>query len=162
MLKMIRLPPTVLSYHGHVEAEIMPAPTFDTLARQEGFRYPTNSGSTFPILNQFVQPHLESFNALFDDSGQPVGGLLSLAIRDIGERVVFDGKGITASGSDSGGWGHRMRRELIEQTYPVFCCSPDNTIRQVWIENVSIARPLVPDKDVTATERKVFPTEVSV
>jgi len=36
------------------------------------------------------------------------------------------------------------------------------TTFQVWIESVSIARPLVPDKDITANERKVFPSEVSL
>jgi len=93
-------------------------PTFDTLAREYSFRHPTNTGSTYPILNEFIKPHLESFNALFDDSGLPLGdgngsGLLSLAIKDIGERVVFDGKGIV---HDDGvnNRGNRMRSELME------------------------------------------------
>jgi DNA-directed RNA polymerase I subunit RPA2 len=93
-------------------------PTFDTLAREHSFRHPTNTGSTYPILNEFIKPHLESFNALFDDSGLPMGdgngsGLLSLAIKDIGERVVFDGKGIV---NDDGvnNRGNRMRSELME------------------------------------------------
>jgi hypothetical protein len=30
----------------------------------------------------------------------------------------------------------------------------------VWIDQVSIARPMVPDKDRTARERRVFPFEV--
>jgi hypothetical protein len=29
----------------------------------------------------------------------------------------------------------------------------------VWIEQVSIGRPMVPEKDKTARERRVFPTE---
>jgi hypothetical protein len=33
---------------------------------------------------------------------------------------------------------------------------------EVWIEGVSIARPLVPERDVNVAERKVFPTEVSL
>lgn len=90
-----------------------PKSTFNTLAREESFRYPTNKGSTIPILNEFVAPHIESFNSLFDDSGLPPGdgdgrGLLSTAIKDIGERVVFDGNGKIGTESGETGWGNRM------------------------------------------------------
>ncbi|KAH9482341.1 putative DNA-directed RNA polymerase I subunit RPA2 [Psilocybe cubensis] len=117
--------------------------TFNTLAREESFRNPPKDGSTYNILNEFVAPHIESFNALFDDSGLPSGdgdgrGLLNLCLKDIGERVIFDGSGRADSENGTGGWGNRMR---------------------VWIEQVTVARPMVPDKDRTATERKVFPTE---
>jgi DNA-directed RNA polymerase I subunit RPA2 len=94
-------------------------PTFDTLAREQSFKHPPKTASTFPILDEFVKPHLESFNALFDDSGLPVGdenglGLLSLAIKDIGERVVFDGKGRVGPESGEGSWGNRMSGEWME------------------------------------------------
>ncbi|KAF9534569.1 DNA-directed RNA polymerase I polypeptide 2 [Crepidotus variabilis] len=118
-------------------------PTFNTLAREKTFRSPSKDGSTYKILNEFVAPHIESFNALFDDSGLPAGdgdgrGLLSLGLRDIGERVVFDGNGRPDSESGVSGWGNRMR---------------------IWIDQVSIARPMVPEKDRNAIERKVFPSE---
>ncbi|KAH9965972.1 hypothetical protein BC827DRAFT_1181297 [Russula dissimulans] len=117
--------------------------TFNTLARESAFRNPPSGGSIFPILNEFVAPHIESFNALFDDSGLPFGdgdglGLLSLAIQDIGERVVFDGAGQSGPGGNQKVWGNRL---------------------SIWIDQVSIARPMVPDKDRRAIERKVFPTE---
>lgn len=91
-------------------------PTFNTLAREKTFREPSKDGSTYNILNDFVAPHIESFNALFDDSGLPAGdgdgrGLLSLAVKDIGERVVFDGSGLTNSETGMIGWGNRMRSE---------------------------------------------------
>lgn len=93
-------------------------PTFNTLAREASFRNPPTEGSTYNILNEFVTPHLESFNALFDDSGLPSGdgdgrGLLSLAIKDIGERVVFDGHGRVGSEAGQEGWGNRMRSESL-------------------------------------------------
>lgn len=92
-------------------------PTFNTLAREHSFRNPPKEGSTYSILNEFVAPHLESFNALFDDSGLPSGdgdgrGLLSLALKDIGERVAFDGDGKVGSESGPDGWGNRMRSKL--------------------------------------------------
>ncbi|TFY76650.1 hypothetical protein EWM64_g7363 [Hericium alpestre] len=118
--------------------------TFNTLAREHNFKQPTDKGLTVPILNEFVTPHIESFNALFDDSGLPSGdgdgrGLLSLGIKEIGERVAFDGDGRPGTESGTvGGWGNRM---------------------SIWIDQVSIARPMVSDRDRQATERKVFPTE---
>ncbi|KIY42894.1 beta and beta-prime subunits of DNA dependent RNA-polymerase [Fistulina hepatica ATCC 64428] len=111
-------------------------PTFDTLSREELFRNPPKNGSTYNILNEFVAPHLESFNALFDDSGLPSGdgdgsGLLRLALRDIGERSLFDHNA-------PDGFGNRMK---------------------VWLDQISIARPMVPDQDKTARERRIFPSE---
>jgi DNA-directed RNA polymerase I subunit RPA2 len=87
--------------------------TFSTLARESAFRHPPTDGPAFPILNEFIAPHIESFNALFDDSGLPFGdgdglGLLSLAIKDIGERVVFDGARQSSSRSGHHGRGNRM------------------------------------------------------
>ncbi|KAF9006698.1 hypothetical protein BDQ17DRAFT_1423565 [Cyathus striatus] len=115
-------------------------PTFNTLEREAAFRNPPKDRASYSILNEFVAPHIESFNSIFDDSGLPSGdgdgkGLLSLALKEIGERVVFD-KNIRDS-ADSG-WGNRMR---------------------IWIEQVTIARPMVPEKDKTARERRVFPSE---
>ncbi|KAL0580525.1 hypothetical protein V5O48_001512 [Marasmius crinis-equi] len=117
-------------------------PTFDTLRREKLFKQPPKKGSTYNILNEFVAPHIESFNALFDDSGLPSGdgdgkGLLSLALKDIGQRVVFDGTG--AEGT-SDGWGNRM---------------------EVWIEQVTVSRPMLPDRNKYAKEdRKIYPSEV--
>ncbi|KAH9948753.1 beta and beta-prime subunits of DNA dependent RNA-polymerase [Amylocystis lapponica] len=116
---------------------------FNTLAREKHFKNPPRKGSVVPILNEFVTPHLESFNALFDDSGLPAGdgdgrGQLSLAIKDIGERVVFDGKGQIGSESGQSGWGNRL---------------------SMWYEEVHVARPVVPEKDKNVMENRVFPSE---
>lgn len=98
--------------------------TFETLKRERFFRHPPQDGASVPILNEFVIPHLESFNALFDDSGLPPGdgdgkGLLSLALKDIGERVVLSGTGV--SGQEEGGkvWGSRMRSEFAAYIKPL-------------------------------------------
>jgi hypothetical protein len=91
--------------------------TFETLKRERLFRHPPQNGASVPILNEFVTPHLESFNALFDDSGLPLGdgdgkGLLSLALKDIGERVVFSGTGVSGEEGGERAWGTRMRGEF--------------------------------------------------
>lgn len=87
--------------------------SFNTLQREETFKNPPKKGHSVPILNEFVQPALESFNALFDDSGLPNGdgdgrGLISLGIKEIGENVVFDGKAQTGSEHGLRGWGNRL------------------------------------------------------
>jgi len=92
--------------------------TFNTLARESAFRNPPSGGSIFPVLNEFVAPHIESFNALFDDSGLPFGdgdgrGLLSLAIQDIGERVVFDEARQSGPGGNQKVRGNRLRSKNL-------------------------------------------------
>lgn len=113
-----RLQAVVDCYPGLVLAMGARTPTFNTLAREDSFKNPPKKGSTYNILNEFVTPHIESFNALFDDSGLPEGdgqglGLISLALKDIGERVVFDG-----NPSLGAGWGNRMRSEFPPYALP--------------------------------------------
>lgn len=86
---------------------------FDTLRREDAFRNPSKTGNEVPILQELVAPHIESFNALFDDSSLTLEegdgkGLLSLGIRDIGSKVVFDGAGAIGEPSGSAGWGNRL------------------------------------------------------
>lgn len=138
--------------------------TFHTLEREERFKHPPKSGHVAPILNEFVTPVLESFNALFDDSGLPKGdgdgrGLLSLGIKDIGERVVFDGKGDVGVESSQKGWGNRLTSTSL---YSVLSVCLSICVILVWYEQVSIARPMVSERDQNAKQRKVFPTEVSI
>lgn len=70
-----------------------PSHSFHTLTREAAFRYPSKSGADIPALEELVAPHIESFNALLEDPSAEGGkGLLALAVQDIGEKVVFDGK----------------------------------------------------------------------
>ena len=94
--------------------------TFNTLEREKNFKNPPKDAAVVPILNEFVTPHIESFNALFDDSGLPTGdgdgkGLFHLGLEDIGKRVVFDGKGDIGTESGQRGWGNRLSSELLFQ-----------------------------------------------
>lgn len=113
-----------------------PQSTFDTLRRESNFKNPPKDGHAVPILNEFVTPILESFNALFDDSKLPRGdgdgsGLLTLGIQGIGERVVFDGKGDIGSESGQRGWGNRLTS----------ACTPSYVVRrEVYILAYSVVR----------------------
>ena len=86
--------------------------SFRTLEREHSFRHPSKTGSDVPILDQLVAPHIESFNALFEDEGS--AGLLQLAVDDIGSRVVFDGAGKLGESSRRSGWGNKLESELYD------------------------------------------------
>jgi DNA-directed RNA polymerase I subunit RPA2 len=65
--------------------------SFQTLEREHAFRQPNKSGPAVPSLEELVAPHIESFDALFDDTYGP--SLIQLAIDDMTPRVLFDGSG---------------------------------------------------------------------
>lgn len=58
---------------------------FHTLERERRFASPPDE--TYPALAAAVAPHIGLFNALTDGPG---GGLLNLAVQDIGTRCIFD------------------------------------------------------------------------
>lgn len=59
---------------------------FDTVRREDLFRNPPTDRTAYPLLKNAVAPHVESFNAVFDDNG-----LLAHGLRDIGTKVFLDG-----------------------------------------------------------------------
>ncbi len=67
---------------------------FHTLRREKLFRNPPTDHSAYPALQIAVNPHIESFNALFRDGDPddiPPLGLIALGLADIGERSFLDG-----------------------------------------------------------------------
>ena len=60
---------------------------FDTLRREKLFRHPPKDRTPFPALLEAIQPHVESFNALLDESK-----LLEAALKDIGTKTFLDGQ----------------------------------------------------------------------
>ncbi len=59
---------------------------FDTVRREKLFRSPPTDKTAYPALAEAVEPHIESFNAVFEKDG-----LLEQAIKDIGTKVFLDG-----------------------------------------------------------------------
>ena len=59
---------------------------FDTVRRQHLFQNPPTDKSAYPALTEAIQPHVQSFNAIFGPKG-----LLSHGIQEIGIRTVLDG-----------------------------------------------------------------------
>lgn len=59
---------------------------FDTKRRHELFRNPPKDKTAYPTLAAAVDPHINSFNAIFAKGGQ-----LEEGIKDIGTKVFLDG-----------------------------------------------------------------------
>lgn len=72
-------------------------PSFQTLIREHSFKYPSASEALYPALQEAVQPHIDSFNAITRDN------LLEIAVRDIGKKTIFDHKG-----NENGGRGNKL------------------------------------------------------
>lgn len=89
--------PSVSERRAHPPPISKIKPSFSTLIREHSFQYPSTSISEFPALQEAVQPHIDSFNAITADN------LLEIAIRDIGKKTVFDHKGL-----ENGGRGNKL------------------------------------------------------
>jgi DNA-directed RNA polymerase I subunit RPA2 len=59
---------------------------FETLRRESLFQNPPKDHTAYPALAAAVKPHIDSFNALFENDG-----LISLGLRDIGTKTYLDG-----------------------------------------------------------------------
>ncbi|KAH6689206.1 DNA-directed RNA polymerase I subunit RPA2 [Plectosphaerella plurivora] len=61
---------------------------YNTLRREDLFRNPPKDHTAYPALQEAVNPHIESFNALFRTDGEP--SLLDHGIVDIGTKTYTD------------------------------------------------------------------------
>ncbi|KAL0475805.1 DNA-directed RNA polymerase [Neurospora intermedia] len=62
---------------------------FNQVRREKLFRDPPTDRTAYPALQAAVDPHIESFNALFRDDGKP--SLLDHALAEIGTKTFLDG-----------------------------------------------------------------------
>jgi len=72
-------------------------PSFQTLIREHSFKHPSTVEAEYPALQEAIQPHINSFNAITQDN------LLEIALKDIGKKTVFDHKG-----NNNGGRGNKL------------------------------------------------------
>lgn len=101
---------------------------FRTLEREKRFQNPPKDKSAFPLLQDAVAPHVGSFNALTDG---PDGGLLNLAVKDIGYKTIFD-----SNSTDRLGNKLKIRVELVQ-----------------------LAKPSVSPNDKLSLNRRTYPSE---
>ena len=62
---------------------------YNVLRREKLFRHPPTDRSAYPSLQLAVDPHIESFNALFGDDTRP--GLIDRGLAEIGTKTFLDG-----------------------------------------------------------------------
>lgn len=101
---------------------------YRTLEREERFSNPPKDKSAYPILKEAVAPHVGSFNALTEG---PDGGLLNLAVKDIGSKTIFD-----TNSTD------RLGNKL-----------------KIRVDSVQLAKPQVPRNDKLSVNRQTLPFE---
>ncbi|ODV96448.1 hypothetical protein PACTADRAFT_16580 [Pachysolen tannophilus NRRL Y-2460] len=102
---------------------------FKTLEREERFREPpTDKKELYPFLVDAVAPHVGSFNALTEGLD---GGLLNLAVKDIGTRTVFDT-------NDEKRLGNKL---------------------EIRVDSVELGKPAVPQNDKISINRRTYPSE---
>src|SRR5436190_21954965 len=82
--------------------------SFDTVKREKLFRNPPSDTSAYPTLQEAVKPHIDSWNAVFEE-----GGLLDLALKDIGVKTVFDR--LESQVEPGQGWGNKLSSMSLTQ-----------------------------------------------
>lgn len=106
----------------------MPFAEFRTLEREKRFKNPPKDKSAFPLLYEAIKPHVDSFNALTEG---PDGGLLNVAVKDIGSKTIF-------ANNDNQAAGDKL---------------------QIRVSAVEIAKPQVSESDKISAVKSVYPAE---
>lgn len=113
---------------------------YHTLRREKLFRNPPTDRSAYPLLQQAVDPHIEAFNAVFQNgssagagAGAGATGLIAHGIADIGTKVYFDGD-------------DRMLPEERSQL-------------QVRYKDITLQKCFVPPSNKFARNREILPAE---
>lgn len=104
---------------------------YNLLRREKLFRNPPTDHTAYPALQLAVDPHIESFNALFRDDGRP--GLIDLGLAEIGTKTFLDGD---------------------ERAAP----SGKNKLT-VRCKSVTLQKSQLPPSNKFATKREVLPAE---
>ncbi|KAF2760155.1 putative DNA-directed RNA polymerase I subunit beta, partial [Pseudovirgaria hyperparasitica] len=105
---------------------------FDTLRRQHLFRNPPKDHTAYPMLAAAIEPHVNSFNAIFEK-----GGILSEGLKEIGTKVYLD----AGSGKD------------------VASGAPTRNRLSVRIKEVLLEKPELPPTNKFTLNRTILPAE---
>ena len=102
---------------------------FDTTRRQRLFQNPPKDRTAYPALFDAIKPHIESYNAVFEQ-----GGYLEQGIKDIGTKTFLD--------------GDPYNRD------PRTCNRLSVRIREYFLE-----KALLPSTNKVTTNREIYPAE---
>lgn len=104
---------------------------YNTIRREKLFRNPPTDRTAYPALQLAVDPHIESFNAIFRSDGKP--SLIDHAIAEIGTKTFLDGDERAAPAS---------RNKL-----------------SIRYKSVTLSKSQVPPSNKFAKRREIFPAE---
>lgn len=114
---------------------------YDTLRRERLFRHPPKDKTAYPALAAAICPHIDSFNALFEDTK-----VLEAALKDIGIKLFIDGSSETPEEKAS-------RREDGRRT-------PKRNKLSVRITELFLEKAVLPASNKYSTRnREIYPAE---
>ena len=117
---------------------------FDTLRREKLFRFPPQDHTAYPSLKEAFSPHIESFNALFDNDEHLLAGL-----KDIGTKTFYEDEKTAAESNareeeeEEERRGARRRRNKLS----------------VRIAKIFLDKPELPPANKFSTNRAIYPAE---
>lgn len=114
---------------------------YDTLRREDLFRHPPKDHSAYPSLAEAIRPHINSFNALFEDSK-----ILEAGLRDIGTKTFLDGDAETPE---------QKKARQAEGRRP-----PKRNRLNVRVQEIFLDKPTLPPTNKFSTKnRNILPSE---
>ncbi|EZF72770.1 hypothetical protein H105_05053 [Trichophyton soudanense CBS 452.61] len=114
---------------------------YDTLRRERLFRHPPKDRTAYPALAAAIRPHIDSFNALFEDTK-----VLEAALKDIGIKSFIDGSSETPEEKAS-------RREDGRR-------APKRNKLSVRITELFLEKAVLPASNKYSTRnREIYPAE---
>lgn len=125
-----------------------PAPTntdwsvqFDTQRREKLFQNPPSDKTAYPSLAESIKPHVDSFNALFEDSK-----ILEAGLKDIGIKTFLDGEFETSDQKAA------RKAEGIR--------APKRNRLNVRVKELFLDKPTLPPTNKYSTKnRNIYPSE---
>ena len=114
---------------------------FDTIRRETLFKHPPKDHTPYPTLAEAIYPHINSFNALFDNSK-----LLEAGLKDIGAKSFLDGEPETP----------QRRAQRLEDAKP----HEKRNRFSVRIRELFLEKPVLPPTNKFSTKnRDIYPAE---
>ncbi|KAJ0419416.1 hypothetical protein BJY00DRAFT_163801 [Aspergillus carlsbadensis] len=114
---------------------------YDVLRREKLFRNPPEDHTAYPSLAAAIKPHVDSFNALFEE-----GGIIEAGLKDIGTRTFLDDAAETP----------QQKQERIAEGRK----APRKNKLHVRIKEVFLEKSAIPlTNKFTARNRNVYPSE---
>ena len=114
---------------------------YDTLRRENLFQNPPKDHTAYPSLAESIRPHIDSFNALFEDSK-----IMEAGLRDIGTKTFLDGELETYE---------QKKARQAEGLRP-----PKRNRLNVRVREIFLEKPtLPPTNKFTTRNREIYPSE---